>query len=333
MKKFLVLLLVVALSVCVFAACSNEPAGEEAASEDSLLIGYIMAGPDVYYSAEVDGAEYQTELNGCKFVVLNSEYDQEKELANADDLISQGADAIILMTTNADVAQKVAQKCNAADVPLFLSAWEMSEGEGKSTGQVWLDMFQSGELIGEYVAEHHAGGRGYVIAGVAGQGTDDKYTEGFKKGLGDASEIVDLQYGNWDRSTAIQLTQDMLAADPNVDWMFVENEDMAKGTFTVLAELGLDKDIAVYSMNGSPTGEEMLAAGELTCTTNQAPTYYGMLLSQMAIDYCKGLNPVTEVTAPLSLVTPDNMDEIMSWDLETLLANLDENAINDVLYP
>ena len=301
----------------------SQPA-EPAPGDKQLLIGYIQAGPDIYYQSEVDGARYTTEVeNGDKFVVVNSEYNQEKELANADDLITQGADAIILMTTNADVAQKVAQKCNDANVPLFLSAWEMTEGPGKSTGKVILDMHQSGFLVGEYVAKKFPGGKGYIITGVVGQGVGDPYTEGFMDGIdGSGITILDKQAGDWDRNKAIQVTQDMLTADPNVDFLFTENEDMAKGSYTVLKDMGLQDKIELYSMNGSPTGVQMLSDGELVATTNQAPTYYGMLLAQMAIDYVNGKPGELEISAPLTLITKDNIGDIKPWELDKLIAVL-----------
>lgn len=331
MKKILILMLAVCIAAVAFAGCAGPTAGQTAegsapAQGGSLLIGYIMAGPDIYYQSEVDGCKYCVEeINGEQFVVLNSEYDQEKELANADDLISQKANAIILMTTNADVAQKVAQKCNAADVPLFLSAWVMSEGAGKETGSVMLDMNQSGKLIGEYVAKKFPNGKCYVITGVAGQGVGGTtYTEGFEQGIdGSGIQILDMQPGNWDRATAVSVAQDMLQADPNVDFMFVENEDMTKGVSTVLKEMGLEKKIELYSMNGSPTGVDMLKNDEMVATTNQAPTYYGMLLAQMAINFNKDVKSNLDVDAPLKLITKDNLDDIIPWELEDCISKLE----------
>ena len=338
-KLFLVLAVLVAFAIA-FAGCASTPSTPAAetpaasnnqsdtpaaSGSDQLLIGYIQAGPDIYYQSEVDGARWTTEVqNGDKFVVVNSEYNQEKELANADDLITQGADAIILMSTNADVAQKVAQKCNEANVPLFLSAWEMTEGPGTSTGKVILDMHQSGYLVGEFVADRFPGGKGYIITGVSGQGVGDPYTEGFMDAIdGSGITILDQQAGDWDRNKAMQVSQDMLTADPNVDFMFVENEDMAKGTFTILSDMGLENTIELFSMNGSPTGVQMLKDGELVATTNQAPTYYGMLLAQMAIDYVRGVPGIElNISAPLTLITKDNIDDIKPWELDKLIERL-----------
>ena len=339
-KKLTMVLVILVIGLLAFAGCSQPaeapaedtpaPATTEqeqeapAASDEQLLIGYIQAGPDIYYQSEVDGAKYTTEENGHKFVVVNSEYNQEKELSNADDLITQGADAIILMSTNADVAQKVAQKCNEANVPLFLSAWEMTEGPGTSTGKVILDMHQSGFLVGEYIANKFDSAKGYIITGVSGQGVGDPYTEGFLDGLdGSGVEILDQQAGDWDRNKAMQVAQDMLTADPKVDFMFVENEDMAKGVYTILSDMGLEKTVELYSMNGSPTGIEMLESGELVATTNQAPTYYGMLLAQMAIDYVNGESGLElEISAPLTLITKDNIGDIKPWEIDKLLTAL-----------
>lgn len=293
-----------------------------------LTIGYIQAGPDVYYMREVDGVRQVVEtVNKQKLVVLNSEYKQEKELSNADDLIAQKVDAIILMTVNADAAQKVAQKCNAANIPLFLSGWEMAAGPGKSTGSLLIDQKGCGKMVGDYVAQKFPNTKGYIITGVAGQGIGDPFAEGFNEGIKPAGiKILDTQPGNWDRKTAIAKAQDMLTADPNVQFIFVENEDMAMGVWTVLKDMNLSDKITIVSANGSPTGVDMLKNGQLAATCAWSPTLCGMTLGTLALDFVNGTAKATVLPVSMKLITKDNINDLDPWDLQELLAKYNGNV-------
>lgn len=345
MRKALVFTLVFVVCALMLAACApaattqpsasapvaatNAPSAAAASPAKQVTIGYIQAGPDVYYMREVDGVRHVVEtLNKQKLVVLNSEYKQEKELSNADDLIAQKVDAIILMPTNADAAQKIAQKCNAANIPFFLSAAQMANGPGKATGSLLIDMVACGKLVGDFTAKNYPNTKGYIITGVLGQGVGgDDYGNGFRAGIKDAGiKILDTQPGNWDRNTAMKKAQDMLTADPNVQFIYVENEDMAMGVATVLKDMNLLDKIALVSQNGSPTGVEMLKNGQLKATAAGCPTLAGMTLARMALDYLGGKTADMQKMLPMKLVTPDKISDLDPWDLQELLTKYNGNV-------
>ena len=54
-------------------------------------------------------------------IVLNSDYNAEKEIANIDSLINQGVDGMAIFTFNPNGANIAAKKCAAAGIPLVVT--------------------------------------------------------------------------------------------------------------------------------------------------------------------------------------------------------------------
>ena len=75
------------------------PAASFAAKND-LTFGYITPGPDTWYKRDVDGFVLAANLLRIKTVVLNSDYDVQKELSNIESLITQGVDGMAIFSFN-----------------------------------------------------------------------------------------------------------------------------------------------------------------------------------------------------------------------------------------
>src|SRR5260370_14003743 len=75
------------------------PVANFAAKKD-LTFGYITPGPDTWYKRDVDGFALAAQMLGIKTVVLNSDYDVQKEVSNIESLITQGVDGRAILSFN-----------------------------------------------------------------------------------------------------------------------------------------------------------------------------------------------------------------------------------------
>ena len=69
------------------------------AAAEPKTYGYIKPGPDTWYQRDVDGFVYAAEADGNEVVVLDTEYDSEKEIANIESLVNQGVDGISMFSS------------------------------------------------------------------------------------------------------------------------------------------------------------------------------------------------------------------------------------------
>src|SRR5512143_3398456 len=95
--KFLKIVFFTLVIFTMLAACAPAAPAVPAATQapvKKLSYCYITPGPDTWYKRDVEGFQYGAGLDGVDVVVVNSEYDVEKELANIDFCINQGVDGI-----------------------------------------------------------------------------------------------------------------------------------------------------------------------------------------------------------------------------------------------
>ena len=72
--------------------------GATTGSAKDFTFGYITPGPDTWYKRDVDGFVLGAKLLGVKTVVLNSDYDVQKEVSNIDSLITQGVNGMAIFS-------------------------------------------------------------------------------------------------------------------------------------------------------------------------------------------------------------------------------------------
>jgi len=151
MKKYLIIFLILAfVSSMIFIGTSCKKKALEETGE-GLVIGRILifAGDDFQQTAKQHFLNYCDEI-GAKGIVLDSNFDAEKEKKNMEDLISRGVDAIIVQPVTAFTATVLSDMAKAADIPIVTYITESGNftlvtsdeittntEAGKKTAELW----------------------------------------------------------------------------------------------------------------------------------------------------------------------------------------------------
>jgi ribose transport system substrate-binding protein len=85
-----------------------------------LTYGYITPGPDTWYKKGVNGFNLEADKYGVELIVLNSDCDAQKELANIDTMITQRVDGLSVFSFNENGARIAAEKCKKAGIPVVV---------------------------------------------------------------------------------------------------------------------------------------------------------------------------------------------------------------------
>jgi ribose transport system substrate-binding protein len=284
--------------------------------EGQLTFGYIMPGPDPWYGYAKDGFVFAAEKNDVKVVVVNSDYDQEKELANIDDLLTQGVDGVNLFSFNPDGAQIAAQKANAVGIPLAIEMSALAPGPGEIVCDIEFDWSNLGVLIAEKIAEMWPGERVLEITGLIGQGPVDLYLAAFQERMEELgkNELVGIHPADYNREKAMNIMQNMLQSGEEFTVVHVGNEDMAMGVIQVLKDAGkLNNPIKVISNNGSPEGLEAIKKGDLAATISTSPGVEGLVCFEALYRHVQGETVPKQVMIPMLPIDQSNVDEAVSW--------------------
>lgn len=115
MKRLLTILMVVVMLFSVVVCASAQ-------MEKGKKIGFVNAGPDDYYAQFGKTLVAVAKSYGMTVTEVNSDYKPEKELANVQDLIAKGVDAIAVITAGAAGSAATIKAANDAKVPIFFIA-------------------------------------------------------------------------------------------------------------------------------------------------------------------------------------------------------------------
>lgn len=316
-------------------------AAEEGAAEGGKVYGYITPGPDTWYQRNVEGFQLGAEKDGNQVVVLNSDYDVSKEVANIDSMINQGVDGLCIFSFNESGAKIAAEKCAQAGIPLVAtdSVGTALDNNGNDiVAAIDFDWTEMGNNYGEWFAENCPGENIFVITGNFESVPCQRINEAMQAKVEELgqNEIIDIQEGEYDPSKAITVAQDAIASGKDFSVIFVMNEDMAAGIIQMLDSQGIADQYKVVSQNGSPAGLPLIKDGKLAYTISSSPGWEGLISYEVLSQYVTGKSTEVQqqVELPIMPVNQDNIDDktkVVPWEVDECYWQLTEEYYPELM--
>ncbi|MEV6636170.1 D-ribose ABC transporter substrate-binding protein [Actinoplanes sp. NPDC051470] len=256
--------------------------GGSAAPAASKLIVIITPSPDnVFFKAEQVAADAQAKKLGYETLVLSHDDDPTKQSQQFDTAISRKAAAIILDNAGADASEAAIQRAKDAKIPTFLVDREINK-TGVAVAQIVSNNAQGAGLGGQEFAKL-MGNKG-EYAELTGKATDTNAgvrSQGYHGILDQFPDMkmVAQESANWDQAEALQKTQTILQAHPNIKGIIAGNDTMALGAYAAV-QASKNKKIIVTGFDGSPDVVGSILKGGIKATVLQPASQ----ISQMAVD-------------------------------------------------
>jgi len=351
LKKLLVIVLCMAIigSIAIGCQAEAEEAGEvaeeitEAAEEvteeaiepdtgaldlSDMSIGFVNAGPDDYYAQFGNTFKAIGESYGMEVTELNSDYSPEQELANVQDLIAKGVDAIAVITAGAAGSAASIQAANDGGVPIFFIAGKPELFPGTDLqGHVTDNFVIMGYSVGKWVVDNIEDPVCVNIPGFLGQGPAEGEIVGFDLALEEAGlEPAYLtKSSEWQRTLAIPITQDLIASGRDFNVLFACNEETAAGVLTVFEEQNVS-GVTIVSCNGKEEGWAWIAEGKMAATAPNPPSLNADLCVQQIVRYLTGEDFLQYLQImPWDVLTKENLDQAIPWITDDYLAGRQAN--------
>ena len=124
-----------------------------------LTYGYVTPGPDTWYRKDVEGFQYAASLVGVEVVVLNSDYDTEKEIANINTLVNMGVDGMCVFSFNPNGAFIAAREAGMAGIPLVVTdnVGQVLQSEHDIVACIDFDWEGMGINVANHIAKNYPG--------------------------------------------------------------------------------------------------------------------------------------------------------------------------------
>lgn len=264
------------------------------AKETIALVVSTLNNP--FFVSLKDGAQKEADKLGYNLVVLDSQNNPAKELANVQDLTVRGARVMLINPTDSDAVGNAVKMANQANIPVV--TLDRVATQGKVVSHVASDNRAGGKMAGDFIAQK-AGEDAKIIElqGIAGTSAARERGEGFKQAA-DAHKFTILagQPADFDRTKGLNVMQNLLTAHPEVQAVFAQNDEMALGALRALQTAG-KTDVVVVGFDGTSDGIKAVQGGKLAATVAQQPEQIGVIGVETADKLLKGhkvqaINPV-----------------------------------------
>lgn len=288
------------LATLISAALLSSTVSVAAQAQDTMAI-VVSTLNNPFFVTMKDGAEAKAKELGYELIVLDSQNDPSKELSNIEDLTIRGVKAILINPTDSDAVSNAIRMANGSNIPVLTLDRGASRGEVVS--HIALDNVIGGEMAGKYIMEK-VGEKAKVIQleGIAGTSAARERGEGFMNSVKSSNmELLASQPADFDRTKGLNVMENLLAANPDVQAVFAQNDEMALGALRAVQASG--KDVVIVGFDGTEDGIAAVNRGKLAATIAQQPDLIGALGVETADKVLKGEKVEAYIPVPLKVVT------------------------------
>ncbi|CAH2214220.1 ribose ABC transporter substrate-binding protein RbsB [Tepidibacter aestuarii] len=300
MKKIFSILLVAILTLGMLAGCGNQQ--EDTGQEGGKKIGLVLSTlNNPFFVTLKDGAEAKAKELGYELVVLDSQNDPAKEIANMEDLTTRGVSLIMINPVDSDAVVNAVQTANNANIPVI--TLDRAANGGDVVTHIASDNVAGGKMAGEYIVEK-LGGKGKMVEleGIPGASATRDRGKGFNDAINTSEiEVVAKQAADFDRTKGLSVMENMLQAQPEIKAVFAHNDEMALGALKAIETSG--KDIMVVGFDATDDAVAAVKEGKMAATVAQQPDQIGSLGVENADKVIKGESVENFIPVELKLVT------------------------------
>lgn len=232
-----------------------------------------------FWSYEVQGFKERAKQLGVKEKVfaVTDESSITQQLDAAKSALGQGCNAILASPIAADSLDTVFQSALSKGVPVAV----LNDAKGTLPGVVYVgpDALALGALAANYIASKlPSGGQVAMIGGDPGSSNAVDRGKGFEAALKkhpNLSLVASQSIAGWDVTKAEAAAAAMLTAHPEIKAIYSQNDDMALGVQTAIANAGKTGKVILIGSDGIPEAKKQIQAGTYTATCSERPVTEG----------------------------------------------------------
>lgn len=290
MNKMLTLIAVAVMSLS---------AATQAAEQSMALVVSTLNNP--FFVTLKDGAEAKAKELGYQMVVLDSQNDPAKELANVEDLTVRKVSAILVNPTDSAAVGNAIMLANKAGIPVLTLDRGANVGEVKA--HIASDNIAGGKMAGDFIASKLGKNIDVIqLEGIAGTSAARDRGEGFAQAVkANGFKVLASQPADFDRTKGLNVMENLLAAHPDVKAVFAQNDEMALGALRATQAAG--KQVLIVSFDGTDDGKAAVKSGKLGATVAQQPALIGAIGVETADKVLKGEAVEKYIPVPLQVVS------------------------------
>jgi len=341
----------------VFAACgddegdgTNAPGG---GGDDELVIGvsWNNYNEERWAKSDEPAIKAAIEAAGGRYISADAGSSAEQQANDIDQLISDGADALIVLAQDGTAILPAVQK--ALDEGVAVIAYDrLIEDDGAL--YITFDNVEVGRMQARVILDLVPSGNYVFIKGNQADANADFLRGGQQEVLQaaiDAGDIVNVGESytdNWDPATAQTNMEQFLTVNDNaVDAVVASNDGMAGGVVEALRAQGMAGIVPVSGQDGDAAALNRVALGEQSVSVWKDARELGKAAGEAAVALAQGTalgsvsgvvqfdspggNSMTSILLAPIPITQDNLNVVLDagWiDAATLCQNVAAGSVS-----
>ncbi len=311
--KHLRLLFVILLLGLVAAACgddtpSTEGEGEPTAEGDVVVgVSWNNYNEERWAKSDEPAIKAALEAAGASYISTDAGSSAEQQLADVEQLISQGADALIILAQDGTAILPAVQSALDQGIPV-VAYDRLIENPGAL--YITFDNVEVGRMQAREILELVPQGNYVFIKGNAADANADFLRGGQQEVLQaaiDAGDIVNVGESytdNWDPAVAQTNMEQFLTQNNNeVDAVVASNDGMAGGVVAALEAQGLAGIVPVSGQDGDAAALNRVALGTQAVSVWKDARELGKAAGEAAAELAKG-TPLSSIPGTTSFESP-----------------------------
>jgi ribose transport system substrate-binding protein len=258
--------------------------------------------------AQVAAAEFGAEV---VFIGPEAETETAKQVSMVENAINKKVDAIALAPLDGTALLPVAKKAVKAKIPLLTFDSFLADSK-TSLSFIATDNVAAGKVAAVQLAKLMGEkGKVAIVNHLAGAGSAIDREKGFRDGMKAYPniKILNTQYSGGDKSKALNITQDLLQANPDLKGIFASCEGNGVGVARAVEEKKMQDKVAVVGFDSSEDEIALLKSGALKGMMVQNPYNMGYLSVKNLVAVINKKKIPARIDTGATYVSMDNFED------------------------
>ncbi|MDF9816853.1 ABC transporter substrate-binding protein [Streptomyces sp. SPB162] len=265
------------------AGCTLQSYGATKLDLKNTVVGFSQSEKEAnpFRIAETQSIKDEASKLGVKkLLTTNAQSQLPKQISDIQDMLSQGAQLLIVAPLNSDGLQPALQAAAAKHVPVITIDRKLNATACKDyVAFLGSNFVEQGKRAADAMIKVTGGkGKVAILLGASGNNVTTDRTKGFVdqlKAQAPGLEIVAQQTGEFARDKGQQVMEQLIQSKPEITAVYAENDEMGLGAVTALkgANKKPGKDIKIVSIDGTRNAVQALVNGDYNAVIESNPRF------------------------------------------------------------
>ncbi|AKS38490.1 ribose ABC transporter substrate-binding protein [Anoxybacillus gonensis] len=284
-----------ALTACGVVSSGNEGGSESSKKDDDkIVIGFSMDTlKEERWQRDKELFEAKVKELGAEVKTLAANGDDAAQLSQAEQLISEGVDVLVVVPHNAEASAAIVEKAHKEGIPVI--SYDRLIKNAEVDYYVSFDNVRVGEMQAQAIVEKAPKGNYVYIGGADTDNNAHLFRQGAMNVLkpleekGDIKIVYDQFSKDWKPEEALKNMENALTANNNnIQAVVAANDGTAGGVIQALAAQGLAGKVPVSGQDAELAALQRIVEGTQTMTVYKPIKAIATKAAEMAVALAKG---------------------------------------------